>query len=166
MRSLARWADKRGTTASRSVGQAVELLRAQPGGAWVGLPFRFLNREEIYRQFREAFGDGFHAVINEAIDSAPVASFPIAKLRGIQHTISKDRVEQYVRNPKLVRRGTKSPDHGGLVDLPIVCLWKGEWVVYDGHHRATAEFFRGSRFVEARKVDLDALLAAASSHRG
>ena len=165
---LAKWADRRGKLSTRTVAQAVELLRAHPGGLWVGVPFRFLDREKIYAEMRAAFGDGFHGVINDCIDTAPVVDVPIVGLRAIQHTIDRDRVEQYIRTPKLIRRGTRSPTHGGLVDLPIVVVWHGEDALYDGHHRATAEFYRGARTFEARKADLDAVLRrrSAASSRG
>lgn len=163
---LSRFADKRGAGSSRTVAQAVELLRAQPGGAWVGIPYRFLDRDEIYRQFEEAFGRDFHAIINYAIDNAPIRSVPIAQIRSIQHTVNRDRVEQYIRNPKMIRRGQRSSEHGGVIDLPVVVIWKGENILYDGNHRTTADMFRGAKTIEARFVDLDEILAgnrAASS---
>lgn len=148
---LAKWVDRRGR-ATRSAEAALALLRATPGGPLIAFPYRFVDRRVYEPKFETRD-------LNAAIDAAPVASVPLASLHGIQHTVARARVEQYVRNPRLQRRGTRSPDHGGLVDLPIVVRYRGVNYVHDGHHRATADFYRGGRLLECRFVDLDALLA-------
>ena len=167
---LSKLADQRGRNAQRTPAQAIELLRAQPGGEWIGHPFPYVEREGVYAEIAKLVsGELVHPLINSAIDSAPIRDVPIAKIKSIQHTVSRARVEQYIRDPKMMRRGYKHPDHGGVVDLPIVLLWHGEHVLFDGNHRTAAQMFQGYKLIQCRFVDLDSVmkkidaLSAASS---
>lgn len=129
---------------------ALSLLSAIPGaGAAIPVQLRFIDRA------------GYQAVIgnremNARIDAAPIRSVPVASLVAIQHTVNRARVAEYIENPKLVRKGTKHDEHGGVVDLPIVVRCKGTNYLFDGHHRLTAQQMRGAREIKARYVDLDA----------
>lgn len=136
---------------------ALALLRATPGGPFIAFPYRFVDRRVYEPKF------AVHH-LNAAIDAAPVKDVPLASLHGIQHTVARARVAQYIENPKLARRGTRDKLHGGLVDLPIVVRFEGVNYVHDGHHRATAEFYSGGKLLECRFVDLDELLARGAIH--
>lgn len=129
---------------------AIELLHAKPApGGQVQVPLRFVSREG----YQQAIGN---QEINDRIDAAPIKEVPLDSLVAIQHTVNVKRVEEYIRNPKLVRKGTLHSEHGGVVDKPIVVKCKGTNYLFDGHHRTSAQKFLGARSVRARFVDLDA----------
>lgn len=117
-------------------------------GRRIPVPMRIVNRD-IYERTLPVVD------LNRLIDSAPVKDVPIASLVAIQHTVDKDRVQAYIDNPKLIRRGTKHDNHGGVVDLPIVIHFEGTNYLHDGHHRTTAQKLLGASVIECRYVDLD-----------
>lgn len=149
MKKLGKWVDS-GERAQRSPEAAIELLHSRPApGGLVQVPLRYVPREG----YQQAIGN---QEINDRIDRAPIQDVPLDSLVAIQHTVNRARVEEYIRNPKLVRKGTKHDDHGGIVDKPIVVRCKGTNYLFDGHHRVSAAKFSAARTVKARMVDLDA----------
>ena len=153
---LGKWVDE-GERAARSPEMALSLLHAFPApGGQVAVPLRFVSREG----YQKVIGS---AAINQRIDEAPIKDVPVDSLVAIQHTVDRARVEEYIRNPNLVRKGTKHKEHGGVVDRPIVVRCKATNYLFDGTHRTTAAKLLGARIIKARFVDLDAEPPAASS---
>ncbi len=145
--STSRWVD-RASRAQRSPEQALSLLRAWPGGPNVANPMRFVDRDA----YQKLIGN---RELNALIEAAPIVPMPIANLTAIQHTINLERVAQYIQKPNMRRRGLRDPEHGGLIDLPIVVHVGGMSYLHDGHHRVTAEKLLGARLETVRYVDLD-----------
>jgi hypothetical protein len=142
-----RWVD-RTSRATRTPEQALSLLRSWPGGPNVATPMRFIDR----KAYEDLVGN---RELNGLIDAAPTVQVPIAPLVAIQHTINASRVAEYIRTPKLRRRGLRDPYHGGLIDLPIVIQLRGTRYIHDGHHRTVASKLLGARLETVRFVDLD-----------
>jgi hypothetical protein len=142
------WADS-SLRASRSVEQAISLLRAIPGGPRISNPIRYAGASPIQGAFS-------NEEINRRIAAAPVRKVAIQSLvTGQQHTVSRGRVESYIRKPDLIPKGAHHPDHGGPIDYPIVIRFQGKRWAWDGHHRIMAATLSGARLIKARYVDLD-----------
>lgn len=144
--TLARWASTH--KRARSPAQARALLEAMPGGPNVAVPLRFIDR----KAYEATIGT---RDLNALIDAAPVRDVRVDSLVGIQHTIKKARVLEYIDRPNLRRAGTRDPRHGGLVDLPIVVRKGGISYLHDGHHRTTAAKLLGEPAIKVRFVNLD-----------
>jgi hypothetical protein len=149
MKGLGRWVDAQ---TARSPAEALALLRAMPGGPFIGVPLRrFVDRENIHRRIG-------NADLNRLLDEAPIRAVDVSTLVGIQHTVERSRVEQYLTDPAKTRKlGDKAPG-GWLVDIPMVIHSEGTNFLWDGHHRATATMLLGAKLLRARYVDLDAYL--------
>jgi hypothetical protein len=114
------------------------------------VPFPYADKEEYKKDFS-------NSEINQAIDSAPKRSIPIAGLHAIQHSVKADRVQEYIDHPNIVPEGQRHPVHRGVVDVPIIIQYKGKRYIHDGHHRTTGEMLLGKKDILARFVDLDSV---------
>jgi len=94
--------------------------------------------------------------INARIDSAPVRDVPIADLHAIQYSVKPGRVLTFIDDPDAVPTGLHDPNHGGIVDAPIVIKQGGKKLLWDGHHRTVAAKLMGDKTIKARYVDFDA----------
>lgn len=119
---------------------------AEPGRVVSPLPH--MDREEYQRGI-------LNVDLNRGIDSAPVHAIPIDRLKGIQATVSRERVASFIDDPDQVERGHRDPEHGGKVDYPIV-VQKGEHLfLHDGHHRVIAAKLMGHASIDARLVRVE-----------
>jgi hypothetical protein len=109
-------------------------------------PFPLALRDDVKR-------GRTNAEINEAIEAAPVERVRLEGLKGIQESVSRRRVASYMRRG-WPAKGTRSEEHGGLVDLPIVVEQRGVKYLWDGHHRCVAALLRGDVDARARVVRL------------
>lgn len=111
-------------------------------------PFGWVDRSFIKEQFPRE-------VVHCAIDLSPVVPCPLEHLVGIQHTVTPRTVAQYIEQGALTPEGTRDPDHGGLIDHPIVLRCDGVNAIWDGHNRLTAAYLLGAGSWPCRFVDLD-----------
>lgn len=87
---------------------------------------------------------------------APIGRIQLSAIKGIQGTVNRERLNQHLKDPRLIPDGARAPGHGAAIDLPIVVKLGGEYYVHDGHHRLTASHLRGELDARVRLVDLDA----------
>jgi hypothetical protein len=147
---LAQWAHAK-DPALEMAERKVHSLPLSKTGHGVKVPFPYAARAAYKTDFS-------NQEINQAIEDAPVKLIRIAGLHAIQHSVKVDRVLEYIKHHELLLKGTRSPLHKGLVDLPIVIQYQGIRFIHDGHHRTTAAWALGEDNVEARYVNLDALV--------
>ena len=113
------------------------------------IPFPIRDREV----YEKAFGN---KTINAAIAKSPVQAVPLDGLHGIQTSVNRDEVKDFIKDPNSVPRGKMSPRHGGPIDYPVVIQYRGERLIHDGHHRLTAALLRGEKTAMVRLTKLDA----------
>lgn len=106
------------------------------------------------------------AIIDEHTFKAPVETLPIDDLVARQRTVRRNHVEEFVRNPHLVKPGHIAPKKHMLDDHPVVVQYKDTLFIHEGHHRLTAAMMRGEEGVKVRVVNLDEhALRAWAEHR-
>jgi hypothetical protein len=155
---LAVWMDAK-SRAARTVPQALSLLRAMPGGPNIQIPFRCDPSLKV--KIHEAISN---EDLNRLIDAAPIKVIPLSTIVGVtQHTVNAARVAQHLLDFGLVGKGETHPEHGGIVDVPIVIRFEDQNCCWDGHHRSTAEALLGGRRIKARYIDLDTWLRSGRS---
>lgn len=81
-------------------------------------------------------------------DDSPLQKVPMHLLRATQPSI--DPKAQYYE-PPIGHRNAR----GLLNDHPVVLKHDGQYDIYDGHHRLSAEKARGDSHARVRLVDLD-----------
>jgi hypothetical protein len=98
------------------------------------------------------------SAIRAAIREAPIEDVDLTdpKLFSIQHSVSRERVREYLDNPDLAK-GRVNPKSKTPADVPIVIQYGGERFIHDGNHRLTAAYLEGRTTEPARLVDLDAM---------
>jgi hypothetical protein len=147
--SLDFWSERRSGLDRREVATA-RLARMPTSvtkhGVDHGMPYADKNAYKGKHSNRE---------INGRIDQAPVRRVPLDGLHAIQHSVRPGRVLTFINDPGAVRPGTHDPEHGGIVDHPIVIHQDGVNYLHDGHHRVTAARLLGDKDIEARYVDFD-----------
>jgi hypothetical protein len=147
--SLGAWVRAKG-----KVEDAVDRLHQLPpskSGKGVRVPFPYVSRDSYKSQFS-------NEEINHLIVSAPRKSVPLSTLHAIQHSVRADRVKEYIKYPEVVPEGAKHALAHTPVDVPIVIHHNGVNLLHDGHHRATASQLSGEKTIEARYIDLDAVV--------
>ncbi len=92
-----------------------------------------------------------HDEMHRLIAAAPVNQVAIANLiSNGQRSVDRHRLKHFIRNP-----GDDGARHGKAeTQNPIVVRRGDAHVLFDGHHRVTANYLRGETHVEARVVDL------------
>ena len=83
--------------------------------------------------------------IKEAIRNAPIEVVKIADLTMIQRTVDPDIVDSYIDKPPGEARW----------QTPIVLRYEGRAYLFDGHHRAVAEWAKGETMLRARVATLE-----------
>ena len=111
-------------------------------------PFPVTDREAYLSAVKEAG-------IARLSRKAPVGRVRLDAIKGIQGTVNRERLNQHLRDPRLIPDGARGSGNGALIDLPIVVKLGGEYYVHDGHHRLTAAHLRGEVDARVRLVDLD-----------
>jgi len=131
--SLAEWAGR------RSTGMAGAYARVD------AMPYAWRNR--AFHPFQSSVEErDYHAVddyarkVGEQFSRAQPRRVDIASLSATQKTVNPDVVKQYIR------------EHG---DPVRIVEYGGKRYIYDGHHRTTAEWARGSPTVLAVVARLD-----------
>lgn len=108
---------------------------------------------------KKIYKDHFSNIeLNQAIENAPVRVIPLKDLHAIQHSVKPRQVANYIKHPNQIPQGQRHPEHGGLVDIPIVMQYKNRRYIHDGHHRLTAAHLMGERHHVARLVNLDTMV--------
>jgi hypothetical protein len=145
--ATALWAGRRD---ARKVAAKAKLARMQTSstGHGVAHPFPVADKD-VYKAKHT------NEEINGAIDKAPIKDVPLAKIHAIQYSVKPGRVLTFIDRPDAVPPGYHDPEHGGIVDEPVVIKQDGKMYLHDGHHRATAAALMGDKTVKARLVDFD-----------
>lgn len=143
--SLSLWAKSKAGSKANALAELAELPILAHG---VAHPFDYDNGD-AYKKTHT------NVEINAAIDRAPIASIPLAGLLGTQHSVKPPQVRKYIEDPDRVPLGTRDPEHGGLIDYPIVVQQDGKRFIHDGHHRLTAAVLMGEKAAKVRFVDFD-----------
>jgi hypothetical protein len=122
-------------------------LPDSPTGKGAQVPFPYVDRKTYEKSLD-------NKQLNEAIRRAPVKTISLEGLSSIQHSVNRDRVAQYLRDPHMVPAGMQNSKSHTPIDYPVVVqTGKGE-ILHDGNHRLTAEWCKGKRRAEVRLVDL------------
>ena len=116
-------------------------------GKGLAVPLPFADKAEYHQGLT-------NRQINHAIRAAPVEKRPIEGLHAIQHSVQRDRVEQYVEDPNLVEPGALNPKSKTPIDHPVEVERFGKRWLHDGHHRVTAEILKGKKEASFRVVRL------------
>lgn len=103
-----------------------------------------LVREEVGDLEDEIAGKVKRARELEAPET--VKSVRLGELKGVQDFVEKDRMRGLIR--------ANFPDGD---ELPIVVRHDGEWILWNGYHRAEAKLLLRRKTIKARIIDLDAL---------
>ena len=142
------WARARGGPPKEQVLARIEALpdvAGRPGRVAVPFPVEdhaaYVARIKGARIFKRA-------------EDAPVRDVPLTDLSSIQASVGRTRLIAHALDPRFTPPGTRSPENGGLVDLPVLVKADGLTYIHDGHHRATAAALRGEPTVKARVVTL------------
>lgn len=129
--------------------RALDALSDMPRGERAGSirqPFPVTPKAD-YAQLVKGTG------IWERAKTAPIETVKLSDLNGIQNTVNKERVKQYIEDP--ADEATRKNEHPGPIDKILVVTKNGRLYIHDGHHRATAALLEGKATISARVVDLD-----------
>ncbi len=137
--TLVAWVERMDPKITKAMGRIARLPDADKRGR-VNTPFPWVDKAPIKAAFD-------NAAINKAIKAAPVEDVPLAKLKSAQRSVEPLQVASYVLHPG--DRPKRAPS-GVPVDVPIVLLYGGQLVLWDGNHRSTARWALGHKTVRAR----------------
>ncbi len=87
----------------------------------------------------------------DQIEAAPVEDVPIAGLKATHPSVRRERVREFVENPRACPAGKRSLS-GVLEDVPVVFEADGQRYIHDGHHRIAAAKLLGQKTVRARVI--------------
>lgn len=141
-------AHARGLPADRAEVRARTLMDGQYEGT-AQHPFPVADRQK-YLDAVKTMG------IAKLSHKAPIGRIQLSAIKGIQGTVNRERLNQHLKNPRLIPDGARASGHGALIDLPVVVKIGGQFVIHDGHHRLTAAHLRGEQDARVRLIDLDA----------
>lgn len=111
-------------------------------------PFRVTDRDAFLKSI-----EGKN--LAEKTHEAPVVSVPMDSIVATQKRVDSERLAGYLTGEVKRTKGQCARGSGALIDVPIAVKMGGTIFLRDGHHRMTAEWFRGSRVANVRLIDLD-----------
>jgi hypothetical protein len=147
--ALSKWAYARDPKVGKAKLRAVAMPES-PTKHGKLVPFPYKDAKQTYLK------DFSNKEINAAIEAAPIRRISLKGLHAIQHSVTVDRLEDYIAHPDIVPPGQRHPEHRGKVDVPIVVQYKRVRYVHDGHHRLTAKLLTGETHDDVRFANLDA----------
>jgi hypothetical protein len=133
--ALGDWAARKSSKNSRAH-ERIDDLEPAPRAGRVYHPFQDQVGEKLWRSI-----EGYEQEVARLLKGAKPEPIAIADLTMTQKTVNPDQVHYYI--------GEASPRSVVVVHMG------GEALLYDGHHRVTAEWAKGEDEVEARIVSLD-----------
>lgn len=142
------WAKHR---AGNTEATALDKARQLPNGHSPGtakMPFPVADRDAYLKSIK---GSGIAA---RTLD-APIVPVPLDKIWATQRTVNRERLDEHIRDPGMIKKGTRSANSGARIDAPIIVKKDGKLFCHDGHHRSTACWLKGQTSIMARLINLD-----------